>query len=161
MILDLDQPEYSVLIIQSSPESTLRAPTPEPCHCFAIIFLSLPFTIFPFIDSIFTQLLEKLFLAHICDSFARFEQSTKVAQITLSIFFAWTAECFACQRKFSVTKRGLLEARGLFFWRASANLGIPQIVSHHPAFLFSSPQTHFRPFCHLELLNFFTLCDWF
>ena len=94
MILDLDQPEYSVLIIQSSPESTLRAPTPEPCHCFAIIFLSLRFTIFPFIDSIFTQLLEKLFLAHICDSFPRFEQSTKVAQITLSIFFAWAAECF-------------------------------------------------------------------
>ena len=88
MILDLDQPEYSVLIIQSSPESTLRAPTPEPCHCFAIIFLSLPFTIFPFIDSIFTFQLEKLFLAHICDSFPRFEQSTKVSQITLSIFFA-------------------------------------------------------------------------
>ena len=46
MILDLDQPEYSVLIIQSSPESTLRAPTPEPCHCFAIIFLSLRFNLF-------------------------------------------------------------------------------------------------------------------
>ena len=48
MILDLDQPEYSVWIIQSSPESTLRAPTPEPCHCFAIIFLSLRSTIFPY-----------------------------------------------------------------------------------------------------------------
>ena len=53
--------------------------------------------------------------------------------------------------KYSVTELGLLEARGLFFWRASTNLGIPQIVSHHPSLSLVITATPI--FTHFQLCN--------
>ena len=61
---------------------------------------------------------------------------------------------FARVCKYSVTELGLLEARGLFFWRASANLGIPQIVSHQPSLSLVITTTLISP-----IFNFFALCN--
>ena len=61
---------------------------------------------------------------------------------------------FARVCKYSVTELGLLEARGLFFWRASANLGIPQIVSHQPSLSLVITTTPISP-----IFNFFALCN--
>ena len=56
--------------------------------------------------------------------------------------------------EYSVTELRLLEARGLFFWRARANLGIPQIVSHHPCLSLVITTTPISP-----IFNFFALCN--
>ena len=45
--------------------------------------------------------------------------------------------------KYSETEHRLLEARGVFFLASQSNLGIPQIVSHHPPF---SCHHHRHPF---------------
>ena len=81
--------------------------------------------------------------------------SLKVANY---IHNAWTGEwsmwMFARVCKYSVTELGLLEAWGLFFWRASANLGIPQIVSHQPSLSLVITTTLISP-----IFNFFALCN--
>ena len=148
MILDLDQPEYSIF-----PRVNTAGANTRTLPLFRHHFPFTPFYYFSLYRFHFHPAAwETLSCSHLWQ-FRPFRTINKsISDHSIHILCMNSRVFFACQRKFSVTKRGLLEARGLFFWRASANLGIPQIVSHHPAFLFSSPQTHFRPFCHLELL---------
>ena len=121
-----------------SAESTLRAANTRTLPLFRHHFPFTPFYYFSLYRFHFhLSAWETLSCSHLWQ-FPPFRTINKsISDHSIHILCMNSQVFFACQRKFSVTKRGLLEARGLFFWRASANLGIPQIVSHHPAFLFS------------------------